>query len=148
MGPEKVEYAMKTGYETFEHGADMGIRGWGATMSEAFANGAKAMFSLMVEDMDAVRPKHPRDISCESFDKESLFTAWLNALLAEADIHGMIFREFDLEIQDCRIRGTARGEPFDTSRHARGIEVKGATYTELAVRQHKDGWLAQCVVDV
>jgi SHS2 domain-containing protein len=139
---------MRIDYETFEHGADMGIRGWGATMSEAFANGAKAMFSLMVEDIDTILLTHSREISCESFDRESLFTAWLNTLLAEADIHRMIFGAFDLEIQDCRIRGTARGEPFDTSRHSWGIEVKGATYTELAVRQDKDGWLAQCVVDV
>lgn len=139
---------MSIGYETFEHGADIGVRGRGATMSEAFANGARAMFSLMVDDIDTVLPKRSLDISCESFDTESLFTAWLNTLLAEADVHHLIFAAFDLEIRDCHVRGTARGEPFDPSRHSRGIEVKGATYTELAVRQDEYGWLAQCVVDV
>jgi len=28
------------------------------------------------------------------------------------------------------------------------VEVKGATFTELAVKQDGDWWIAQCVVDV
>ena len=34
--------AVASGYETFEHQADIGIRGFGATMEEAFANAATA----------------------------------------------------------------------------------------------------------
>jgi SHS2 domain-containing protein len=41
------------------------------------------------------------------------------------------------------------GEPVDVARHTPAVEVKGATLTELAVRQEADGtWVAQCVLDV
>lgn len=135
-------------FETFEHGADIGIRGKGRTLSEAFENGAKSMYSLVVEDLHTVIPEKSVTISCESLDQEGLFVAWLNSLLAESDIQRLIFSDFKVKIQDHRLTGTAKGETFDFSRHQRGVEVKGATFTELAVRQEGDWWIAQCVVDV
>jgi SHS2 domain-containing protein len=139
---------MTASFETFEHGADIGIRGRGRTLSEAFENGAKSMYSLVVEGLDTVIPEKPVTISCESFDLECLFVTWLNSLLAESDIQRLIFSDFKVKIQDLKLTGTAMGEPFDFSRHRRGVEVKGATFTELAVRQEGDLWIAQCVVDV
>jgi len=139
---------MPGSYESFDHGADIGIRGRGKTLSEAFENGARAMYSLMVEDLDSVIPGRSASVSCESPDREALFVAWLNSLLAESDIERLIFSRFHVEIQSLRLTGTATGESFDISRHQRGIEVKGATFTGLAVRQDGDSWIAQCVVDV
>ena len=63
----------------FEHGADVGIRGKGKSLSEAFENGAKSMFSLLVEDLDTITPEKSVIISCESYDLEGLFVAWLNS---------------------------------------------------------------------
>ncbi len=148
MGTQKVGQTMTAFFETFDHGADMWIRGRGKTLSEAFENGAKSMFSLLVEDFDTVIPEKSVIISCESFDLEGLFVAWLNSLLAESDIQRLIFSDFKVKIQDFTLTGTAMGEPFDFSRHQRGVEVKGATFTELAVRQDGGWWIAQCVVDV
>lgn len=136
-------------YETFEHSADIGIRGIGKDISQAFENGAKAMFSLMISNFYALIPTKKVDISCVSFDIETLFTAWLNTLLAEADMNGLIFQNFNADIKDLTIKGAAWGEAFDPLRHERGIEVKGATFTELKVYRRTDGlWVAQCVVDV
>jgi SHS2 domain-containing protein len=43
----------------------------------------------------------------------------------------------------------AWGERIEVARHQPAVEVKGATLTELLVRQDQSGgWLAQCVVDV
>ena len=79
-----------TEYETFEHEADVGVRGFGKTMEEAFQNGAKAMFSVMVE-LDKVDPKKKIGINCEALDNETLFVEWLNELLSTADIEDMVF---------------------------------------------------------
>ena len=47
------------------------------------------------------------------------------------------------------LQAEIRGESVDRTRHTPAVEIKGATFTELAVRQQADGrWLAQCVVDV
>ncbi|NDY43391.1 archease [Dissulfurirhabdus thermomarina] len=134
--------------ETFEHGADIGIRGRGPTLEAAFADAARALFSLVVTNLDAVRPVEAVPVRCTGDDLEGLFVAWLNTLLAEADIRGFVFSGFEVSIRGLGLSGTARGEPFDPARHEPGVEVKGATYTELAVRETGPGWIAQCVVDV
>lgn len=141
-------HEIETAFETFEHGADIGVRGRGRTVGEAFGNAARAMFSLMVEDIGTIRPEKTVHISCSSYDLEGLLTAWLNALLAEASISGLLFRDFTCSVADTSATGTATGEPFDPARHQPWVEVKGATFTELRVFEERGIWTAQCVVDV
>ncbi|NPB09524.1 MAG: archease [Thermodesulfobacteria bacterium] len=144
---------MKPGYETFEHGADIGIRGIGRTLEEAFINAAKAMFSLVVVNLEAVEPKRKVPVKAEGEGLEDLFLDWLNRLLAEADMENLVFSEFDCRIEKKDqdgyfLEGWAAGEPIDPERHELGEEVKGATYTMLKVEKVGDYWIAQCVVDV
>ena len=139
---------MKPGYETFEHGADIGIRGVGKSLEEAFVNAARALFSLMVEDLEAVRPERKVTLSAEGESLEELFLDWLNRLLAEAGMENLVFSEFGCKIRDLKLSGWAAGEPIDEERHGLGVEVKGATYTMLKVERVGDLWVAQCVVDV
>lgn len=141
---------IEASYEIFEHGADIGIRGIGKDIPQAFENGAKAMFSIIIENFSAVYPIEKINISCISFDIESLFTAWLNTLIAQADINNLMFKDFKVDaIKDFALEGSAYGEPFNPFRHRKGVEVKGATFTELKVfRRTDEVWIAQCVVDV
>lgn len=133
---------------TFDHGADIGVLGEGRTVEEAFAGAARAMFSVMV-DLGGVRPLQSVEIACTASDRELLLVRWLNALLAEADMRGMVFCDFDVRLSDGALAGTARGEPWDLERHVPGVEVKGATLTELEVARAGDGtWHARTVVDV
>jgi SHS2 domain-containing protein len=132
---------------TFDHGADIGVLGEGATIEEAFAGAARAMFSVMV-DLEGVEPREAVDVSCAASDPELLLVQWLNALLAEADMRGMVFCDFEVRLLDGGLTGTARGEPFDPERHAPGVEVKGATLTELEVSNEGGRWRARTVVDV
>ncbi|MCF8030536.1 MAG: archease [Desulfohalobiaceae bacterium] len=133
-------------YETFEHGADIGVRGIGRSLEEALAMAAKAMFSLMVDNLENVPAKTQVEIQVEGFDMESLLLAWLNQLLAEADINGLVFSEFSVSLKGRTLRGTATGSDF--SGRDPGVEVKAATYSEAAVSVSDGIWTAQCVVDV
>lgn len=134
--------------ETFDHQADIGVAGEGTTLAAAFAYGARAMFSIMY-DLERVVPATEVRIRCSASDDELLFVRWLNTLLAEADVRGLAFADFDVaEVADHRLDGIARGEPYDPVRHGRGVEVKGATLTELKVARGPAGWRAQTVVDV
>ncbi len=136
-------------FETFSHQADIGVRGFGATSEEAFVNGAKAMFSLMV-DLKEVSPKESVKIAVQAEDQASLFVEWLNQLLAAADIKRWLFSKFEVEIENSRsLRGKAWGEPINPKKHTLLTEVKAATYSQLKVERKPDGqWVAQCVVDV
>ncbi len=138
---------MKPLYETFEHGADVGIRGKGRTLEEAFANGAKALFSLMA-DLSAVEPQKEIQVACTASDVETLFMVWLNELIALADIEKIVLSEFSVTIKDNHLTATARGESINPQKHNLGVEVKGATYTMLRVFNEDGYFIAQCVVDV
>ena len=134
-------------YETFEHRADIGVRGYGKSLEEAFENGAKAMFSVMV-DIEGVRPVETEEIICEAPDIEILFVEWLNNLISIAHLSGKLFSGFKVEITDNSLKGLAIGERIDKNRHHIMTEVKGATYSNLKVDKEGDMFIAQCIVDV
>jgi SHS2 domain-containing protein len=61
----------------------------------------------------------------------------------------MLFHHFEVKIDGRRLYAKAWGERIEVARHQPAVEVKGATLTDLLVRQDQSGaWLAQCVVDV
>lgn len=96
-----------------------------------------------------MRPSEEIGIHCEAPDRELLLVDWLNALIFEMSSKKMVFGRFRVETEDNRLEGSAWGEPMDVLRHRLGVEVKGATYTALEVRESPEGeWVAQCVVDV
>ena len=138
---------MNDRYETFEHEADIGIRGFGATVEESFENAAKALYSVMVTVED-VLPKEKRTLSVSAPDQELLLVEWLNALLALSDIERMVFSKFRVTIDGVSLTGDAWGERLDRVRHAPKVEAKGATLHLLNVRKEAGRFIAQCVVDV
>ncbi len=135
-------------WEHFEHGADIGVRGVGRTPAQAFEQAAVAL-AAVIADPATVAARTPVDVACEAPDVELLLADWLNALVYEMQVRKMLFGRFEVSIEGTRLAARAWGEAIDVARHRPAVEVKGATYTQLAVRQRDDGrWVAQCVVDV
>jgi len=137
-------------YELLEHEADIGIRGYGNTIEEAFENGAKAMFSIMI-DLETVESEKNMEIKCEAPDIEALFVEWLNELLTKKDIEEMSFSRFKVKIYKddiYKLEGTASGEKFDQKKHKAKLEVKGATYSGLKIGKKDEKIFIQCIVDV
>lgn len=135
-------------WETFEHAADMGVRGLGPTAESAFEMAALAL-TATVTDIHSVRPDIPVEIECEAPDRELLFVEWLNQLIYEMDTRKMLFGRYEVRLEgERRLKGTAFGEPVDVAKHQPAVYVKGATLTALSVRQEDGGWIAQCIIDV
>ncbi|HUG99253.1 MAG TPA: archease [Gammaproteobacteria bacterium] len=135
-------------WEHFEHVADIGVRGYGETAEEAFANVAMAMTAVITEP-EAVKRADAVQVKCEAACMDELLYAWLNSLVFEMATRHMLFSDFEIEIADGRLQAVARGEKVDRARHQPATEIKGATYTELNVRRGcNGGWVAQCVLDV
>jgi SHS2 domain-containing protein len=135
-------------WQHFAHGADIGVRGRGVTLDEAFAQAATAL-TAVVTDPGLVRPVEAVHVQCRVADPEVLFFEWLNTLVFHMATRRMLFSRFEVRVTGDRLEAEAYGEAVDVQRHAPAVEVKGATLTELAVRQEPDGrWIAQCVLDV
>lgn len=135
-------------WELFAHDADIGVRGFGNTPSEAFEQAAIAMTAVIC-DPGAVIQRDKVELSCTAGDLDLLFFDWLNALVLEMATRTMLFGAFEVSIDDGRLAGAAFGEPVDVRRHKPAAEVKGPTFTELRVCRNNDNfWQAQCVLDV
>jgi tRNA nucleotidyltransferase (CCA-adding enzyme) len=135
-------------WEHFPHEADIGVRGIGSTREAAFEQAGLAM-TAVITDLDSVTPTQAVSIICEAPDEELLLVDWLNALVYEMATRKMLFSRFNVRFSDHSLHATAWGEPIEVARHQPAVEVKGATYTELSVKQDQQGrWIAQCVVDV
>jgi len=134
-------------WEHYEHGADIGVRGLGATKGEAFEQAALAL-TAVITGPAAVRPLERIALACQAPDDELLLAEWLNALVYEMATRRMLFSRFAVKLSGARLAAEAWGETVDTARHRPAVEVKGATYTTLRVAPEGEGWLAQTVVDV
>ena len=138
---------MEKDFEIVDHTADVGIIAYGADMSQAFANAARALFSLITE-LDSVREVLSRDIELTASDQESLLVEWLNELIYLFDAERVVFNRFDItELSDTRLRARSYGEKVDSSRHKLKTGVKAATYHMLKVDQ-ADGGKVQVLFDI
>jgi tRNA nucleotidyltransferase (CCA-adding enzyme) len=135
-------------WEHYEHQADIGVRGFGASPEGAFEQAAVALVAVIV-DPATVADHEAISLTCTAPDRELLLADWLNAVIFAMATRRMLFHRFAVQIDGEQLSATAWGEPIDIARHRPAVEVKGATYTDLAVRRgEEDGWVAQCVVDV
>jgi SHS2 domain-containing protein len=135
-------------YETFDHTADVGLRIRAVDLDTLFTEAARAMFSVIASDLDAVRPLEEVSIRLEPDDFDALLRNWLGELLYVFHVRKLLLAEFRVSIGDAGLDATARGEPIDATRHQADVEIKAVTWHGLKVEQTPDGWLAEVIVDI
>ena len=117
-------------------------------MAQAFEQAAVAM-TAVITPPDRIEPRERVRVRCEAPDPELLLADWLNAVLGEMSALRMLFSRFEVTLDGNRLEAVLHGEKLDRARHEPSVEVKGASYFKLSVRQDAAGdWIAQCVVDV
>ncbi len=125
-------------FEIVDHTADVGIVAYGADVSQAFANAAKALFSLITELDDVAEFLH-RDIELTAPDEESLLVEWLNELIYLFDTENIVFKRFDItKLNNTQLKARGYGEKVDSSKHRLKTGVKAATYHMLKVDKGDD----------
>ncbi len=138
---------MEKEFEIINHTADVGIIAYGADMNQAFANAARALFSL-ITDLDSVAEVLYRDIELAAPDQESLLVAWLNELIYLFDTENIIFKRFEITVlSDARLKARGYGEKVDSLRHKLKTGVKAATYHMLKVSRG-NGYRVQVIFDI
>lgn len=139
--------AITPGWQHFEHGADIGVRGVARSLAGAFEQAALAL-TAVITDPSRIEGKERVEIECSAPDVELLLCDWLNALIYEMALRKMLFGRFEVRLEGTSLQGSAWGEPVVVNWHHPAVEIKGATYTGLKVAQEGGDWIAQCVVDV
>jgi SHS2 domain-containing protein len=142
-----VAEAVAKDFEIINHTADVGIIAYGTDMSQAFANAARALFSLITELDDVAEVIH-RDIELTATDEESLLVEWLNELVYQFDTEGILFKRFGIiQLNNTHLKARGYGEELDKSKHKIKIGVKAATYHMLKVDKG-DGCRVQVLFDI
>jgi SHS2 domain-containing protein len=135
-------------FEAFEHTADVGLRIRAASLEETIAESCRGLFSLLVANLDAVRPEHTEVVTIAGDEPPLLMFDCLNELLYIFATRRLLFSQFGVERTADGLRVTAGGEPIDESRHRLEHEVKAITYHGLRCEPSDHAWLAEVILDI
>lgn len=128
------------------HTADVKIRATAPTLEKLFSEAFAALMQV-VYGPDRNGGKK-REIRLEADDHESLLRDFLSEVLFIAEVEGLAFSRADIHLEGCRLVATLDGEPFNRRRHALGTEVKGISYSGLAITRDANGYMLDIVFDV
>jgi len=135
-------------YDLIDHTADVGVKAYGETLSEAFENASKAMFDIITDNSE-IESTGQYDFTLNAPDLEQLLVDWLSELLFLNSAKNLVFGFFKVEIdkKNKSLKGRVFGEKFNVSKHKIGAEIKAVTYHMLEVRK-KSPYHVQVLFDI
>lgn len=139
--------------ETFEHPSDIGVRGIGRNVQEAFAETARCMFSIIADPRGFKKHLNVK-MECSAQSREELLLEFLNQLLTRSAVRRCVFTTFNVQMfkedkNGASMKATVFGEKINgNNMKFLRLEVKGATYSQLKIYKKGSRTVAQCVVDV
>ena len=142
-------------YEILEHTADVGLKAYGQTLPELFANAARGMIALALEppvvsevEPQEVRPSQSCPLSARGEYLEELLVHFLSEVLYAVDAEGWYFSEFRIAtLEPTTIEAEGWGERSERSERRR-VAVKAVTYHQVSVTQTAGGWEAVVYFDI
>ena len=134
------------GYDYFEHTADVGIRAWGPTLGDAFAEAARGLVANMVDVERAKAVGEARlEVEAESLDR--LLFHLLDDVLDLFYTRMWVIVEADVRLDgETKLVATLRGETYDAARHGHVHEIKAMTYHGMEIS--RDPPEVRVIVDI
>jgi len=125
-------------YELIDHTADVGVKAFGKSLSEAFENAARGMFDI-ITDSSEVESIGQYDIDLKADDLEQLLVDFLSELLYLNSAKNLVFGFFKVDLDEKQKKLSAKvfGEKFNLSKHKAGSEIKAVTYHMLEIKKNK-----------
>ena len=135
-------------FEVLDISGDTGIKAYGKTVSEAYANAGIGMYSL-ITDISGVYERERVEFELSGDSPEGVLAAYLNELIFRFDTNGFIGRRVEVpDLSDSSIRVIVHGEEFDPDRHERRLLIKAATYHNIKVERTDRVWEVEVVFDI
>ena len=141
-------WADATVYEIREHTADLGIHIEAATLADLLADAALGLTAVVAGEATQIRPLATDTFAVAGSDPAWLLRDWVAEVLAAFDLKRMLYREFDVTVDDAGLRASARGERYDPARHVLAHEVKAVTQHDLDVHPTPSGWEGFFILDI
>jgi len=129
--------------------ADLLVEGHGATLNEAFEQVALAMYNA-ITPLEGISERETFKIEVDGSDMMSLLFNFLDELLFQEDLNGLVTRRLEVKVDPIRCKACAVcfGEHFSQKTHIAKILIKAVTYHLMEIKQIEDGWRIQLVFDI
>jgi SHS2 domain-containing protein len=129
-------------FEFLEHTADVYVRAYGTSISEAYENAALAMFETITTTRNVAQTQE-ETLTVEAEDLYALLYNWLEALLVNSEIKGMLYSKFQITnwcetANSFKITARIWGETFQPKKHLQKVAVKAVTYHRMFVMHQKE----------
>lgn len=137
-------------YKFLEHTADAFFEAFGESFEELLENSAEAMCSV-VYAIEKVEPKIAARVEASGGNKEELLHNFLEEVVVEMEMRGMVFREFKVKEFDegkNLVIAELTGEKMNAEKHGLKTEVKAVTWHKFFVKREGSKWIARVLVDI
>ena len=135
-------------YEQTDHTADIGLKIFGNSLLELFANAGYALCDSLT-DISKVIPATKQTFCLQRDSTEELLVEWMGDLLYTFETEGLLFSRFNIiSIDKNSLSAEAEGEFFNSALHTIKNGVKAVTYHKLKIEEKNGLWLAEVVLDV
>jgi SHS2 domain-containing protein len=131
------------GYEEIPHTADWSIRAWAQDVEGLLAESARGMYWLAGTKF-ADEPRLTQTFETEEPDNESLLVAFLSELVYYAEQENLGFNDFDIQINNGRLKAELGGAPLQSMDKA----IKAVTWHNLKIIETARGLEVEIVFDV
>ena len=143
---------MKNQYTFLDHTADVLFQATAQTIEELFREAALATFATMT-DLETVEKTQERKFTITSNTQEYLLFDFLDELLMYKDSEILFFSDFKLQIKKTeqgkfQLDAVCFGEAVIEGKHDRKLDVKAITLHLFELKEIKDGWSCQVLLDI
>ena len=133
------------GFEILEHTADVGVRGWGETVEQAFEQATLGLLDIV--GVWQPGPGERESIEVEAHDLGALLVDWLGEVLYMQDTRDVVVAGLQVSsVAEGRAAGWVELAPRPDE--IEGTAVKAITYHQLEVTERDGRWVAQVFLDI
>jgi len=131
------------GFEEISHTADWSIRVWADDLAGLLVESARGMNWLAVAELPHP-PRVKQSFEAEGPDGESMLVAFLSELVYYAEQQNLGFDDFDIQLNDGRLKADMGGAPLKSLSKA----IKAVTWHNLKIKETERGLEVEIVFDV
>jgi SHS2 domain-containing protein len=133
-------------FEELPHTADVRMRVRADTLGALFSDTCMALMQVMYGNDRRSGVK--KQIALDAPATESLLSDFLSEILFVSDVDSFVIAHADVTITGTHLDAVLDGEPFDPQRHNKGTEIKGVSYSGLAIEKNADIYQIEIIFDV
>ena len=143
---------MKDRFRFLEHTADVYIEAYGVNLEEAFGSAGLGFTDVMTK-LETVEAKAEVSFVVEGLDEAALLYSWLEELLLEFELKGMLYSSFEVSSieetsEGVRLYAKAWGEKYDPKRHPSKVGIKAATYHQMEIVKESEFVTIRFILDI